>query len=498
MRKAFTAIAVVLVVLMSASFVAAQGTYPHPGTSVTNVVAMNLATGTGEDAGVVVEYYDTGGQLDYLHENIVIPPLGVQEIKTQDEPLGDAWQGSAVMQSDQPLGVIVSIKNTAVSGDSDGMTQGAYNGTVAPANTLYFPSLYGFQYIVSRITVQNTEDTPADIDMVYYDREGNNLGTQSATLPAFSQRTFYLGDADDVPYDPATFVDGSAMVTSDHLLAGAAVTTWGDRSAAYQALTPANRDFTLYAPSHYRYMVTPASGQWTLFSALNLMNTSETETANVTATYVSRATGDVAMVKEFTIDPLSAVGLNTKNGGDFPASDFADLSYAGGGIADWDGSVQIVSDQELVGVCNTGWDTSRYNGAYELVSLGSASNELFFPAQYRLDWGTGWAQWSAVNLMNVGGSTILAEDLVVEYLDPAGNTVLTLTGTDLPFDLASGGALGLNTRNGGDLEASAFTPMGFSYQGGVHVTAPEGSQLIGVANIVYPNRSSVYNAIQKP
>jgi hypothetical protein len=245
-------------------------------------------------------------------------------------------------------------------------------------------------------------------------------------------------------------------------------------------------------------MVTPASGQWTLFSALNLMNTSETETANVTATYVSRATGEVALVKEFTIDRLSAVGLNTKNGGDFPASDFAALSYAGGGIADWDGSVQIESDQELVGVCNTGWDTARYNGAYELVSLGSASNELFFPAQYRLDWGTGWAQWSAVNLMNVGGSTILAEDLVVEYLDPAGNTVLTLTGTDLPFDLASGGALGLNTRNGGDLEASAFTPMGFSYQGGVHVTAPEGSQLIGVANIVYPNRSSVYNAIQKP
>jgi len=28
-----------------------------------------------------------------------------------------------------------------------------------------------------------------------------------------------------------------------------------------------------------------------------------------------------------------------------------------------------------------------------ILTDNDASNSLFFPAQYRLDWGSGWAQW---------------------------------------------------------------------------------------------------------
>jgi hypothetical protein len=88
-----------------------------------------------------------------------------------------------------------------------------------------------------------------------------------------------------------------------------------------------------------------------------------------------------------------------------------------------------------------------------------------------------------------------ADDLVIEYIDTDGNTLLTFTGSSLPGDLASGAAVGLNTRNGGDLSGSAFESLGNSFIGGIYVSSPAGSELVGVANIIYSNRASVYNGV---
>jgi hypothetical protein len=176
------------------------------------------------------------------------------------------------------------------------------------------------------------------------------------------------------------------------------------------------------------------------------------------------------------------------NGGDLPASTFDPLG------TDWDGSVKIISDNavELVGTGITHWGTTGKSGIYALVSTNDGSNVIYVPAQYRL-MSTQWNQWSAINLQNIGESTVAATDLSIEYIDTAGNTVATFTGSDLPTDLAPGAALGLNTRNGGDLDASDFDSFGTSYIGGIYVTAPAGAELVGVANIIYSNRASVYN-----
>lgn len=514
MKKIGIAIILVLAVLGSAVYAAP----PEPGTAVTNLVVQNKATGADQQALAQVQYYDTSGNLDYTHTGILIDPKAVVEIKTQDEPaasIPDGWEGSAVLSSDRDIAAIVSIKNANVPGASDGYTQGAYNGTSTGATTLYFPSLFSFQYMVSRISVQNTEESEAEVFLNYYDREGNFVGRNSAILQPYSQRTFDLGVDGDVPFTPddsgTEFKDGAAVVTSTNQLAGAAVTIWGDRFASYQALTASNQGLTLYAPSQYRYQYDTSSysssnpaepaDAWTLFSAINLQNTSEAATANVTATYVSRSDGSTSLVKEFTIPPQSAAGLNTKNGGDFPASDFFDLSNADqtNGVPDWDGSVTITSDQPLVGIVNTNWGSKPAAGAYALVTENDGAAEVFVPAQYRLDWGGGWAQWSALNLMNVGGSSISASDLSIQYIDTNGNEIETFTGGDLPGDLGEAAALGLNTRNGGDLDASAFagfpTDDGLPrFIGGIYVSAPAGSKLVGVANIIYNNRASVYNA----
>lgn len=493
MSKKVTAIgAVVLVLSLVVGVASAQ---VDPGTSTTNIVVQNTSTTVGETATVIVQYYDTDGNLDYTNSGVTIEPKAVKEIKTEDETLPDGWDGSAVMSSDRSVAAIVSVKNTNVPGAADGLTQAAYNGSSEGATTLYYPSLFGFQYITSRFTVQNTESTAATVYANFYNRSGTFLGQTSASIPAYSQKTYDMSESADLPSGwPTDFEDGSVVVTSTNKLAGAAITSWSNgRSAGYQALTDNNRGTTLYAPSHFRFKVNATDTEYTLFSALNIQNTSATASANITLTYTSRGASSPSLVLNYTIPPLSAAGFNTKNGGSVDASLFNPLT------TDWDGGVEVASDQQILGIGITNWGTAVKAGNYAMVTPNDGAETLFLPAQYRLDWGSGWAQWSAINLQNVGDTTISASDLTIEYIDTDGNTIKSFTGAALPGDLASGGSLGMNTRNGGDLDASDFddfpTVSGLPrFIGGIYVSGPAGSQMVAVANIIYNNRASVYNA----
>ena len=492
--------------ILLGSVLPAMAQYPAPGSSVTNAVTQNLSTGSGEKATLSVQYYDQAGALKGTSPSVTIDPKAVKELKTTDAPVPANFVGSAIMNSDKPLAVVVGINNSNVPGDTDGRTQGAYDAFTAGAKELYFPTVFRFDQIVTRLSVQNTESTAANITVKYFKRDGTAAGEKTATLNGFGQKTFYLGDSNDVPSNfPADFVDGSAYVISDKNVAGVATVTWTDRGAAYEASTPLSRGKVLYAPSHYRFINNaPANWasvgrrSWTLFSALNLQNTSSTQKANVKVTYTARGASTPSLVKNIVIEPLSAAGLNTYNGGDFPASDFNGLSKAGSGLPDWDGSVKIESDQDLVGVNLTNWGAQNYAGASLLVTENQAGNEVFLPAQYRLNNGGQWAQWSAINLMNIGTTTINASDITIEYISQDGTTVKSFSGASLPItSLAPGAAFGMNTRTGGDLAGTVFDTVGTSFIGGIYVKAPVGSKLVAIGNVVYPNRSAVYNGFKK-
>lgn len=518
MKRLLIPLLVVVLILNSIGMAFAQD-YPNPGNAVSNAVVQNKSTAAGQTATVVATYYGQNGSVAYTHTGISIAPKAVREIKTQDEPLGDGFQGAAVLSSNQPLAAVVNVQYRNVPGDTadpDRQTQAAYNATSNPAATLYFPSVWRFSAIVTRLTVQNTESQTANVTLTFKKRDGAAAGELTTTISGNGQRTFYLGNASDVPSNfPADFVDGSVTVvsTNGRKLAGAAAVTWANRAGAYQALGESNKGKVLYAPSHYRFIhpddnqtnwQNRPAGQWTLYSALNLQNTSLAATANVTATYTARGASTPSLVKNFTIPPLSARGLNTQNGGDFPAADFAGLSKAGQGAADWDGSVLIESDQDLVGTNITNWGKQGFADLYALTGPSEGNNILYLPAQYRLHYTatSGWSQWSAINLQNIGTSTIAAADLRIEYIDQNGTTVKTFTGAalGLPNGLAPGAAIGLNTRNGGDLGATAFNDFPTdngrpSFIGGIYVQAPAGSRLIAVGNVVYANRASVYNGV---
>ena len=492
-RKFGLIIATILVLsllLVGISF--AAGSFPQPGTSTTNAIVQNKATGAGEIAGVFVEYYETNGTSPYPITTVEIDPKSVKEIKTEDEPLPAGFLGASIVSSDRPIASVVSIKNTNVPGAADGFTQGAYNGTSQAATSLFFPTVWGFDKIVSRVTVQNADAAANNIKLDFFDRNGNALGTLNEVLQGYGSKTYYLGDTNDLPPGwPAGFLDGAITVTSTDgkLLAGASTATWANRAAAYQALTSKNQGTTLHASSHYRFK-NAGDPDYTLYSAVNIQNTSATKEAEVEVEYFTRGgSGTPALTLNTKIAPLSARGLNTKNGGDLDASVFAPLGEQ------WDGSVTITSlnGVELVGTGVTNWGVKERAGIYALVSDTSAAETIFIPAQYRLIKGTDWKQWSALNLQNIGATTVTAASLTVEYIDTNGATIKTFTGPQLPGDLAPGAAFGLNTRNGGDLPASDFDAFGDAFIGGIYITGPAGSKLVAVSNVVYSNRASVYN-----
>ena len=505
MKKIGYLLAVVLLLVMVG--VVWAETSPVPGASSTNFLVQNMATGSGENAAIVVEYYDTAGNLTYTNSSVVLSPKATWEFKIKNEPLPAGFEGSAIVSSDRSVAAVANIKNVNVPGASDGITQAAYNGSATGVDTLYFPSFWASANIGSRVTIQNTENAAVDIEFAIFDRNGVAQGVKQATLPAYGSRTFCACDPDDLPPGfPEAFGDGSVLVTgpSGAKLAGASTATWPSRSAAYQALTDANKGTTLYVPSHFRTYF-GGDSDFTLFSAINIQNTSTTTPAPVTIEYYNRQTGALDLTLTKTIPPNSAIGANTKGGGSFDAADFEVLNNTPG-TADqrWDGSVIVTSDNaiDLVGTAVTNWGTTQKSGMSALVTDADASDVLFLPAQFRLDFGAGQgiSQWSSLNLQNVGGSTIDKSDLVIEYVDTEGVTVGTFTGASLPFDLEAGAALGLNTKGGGDVDKTAFdsfpTQDGYPrYKGGLYITGPAGSKLIATSNIIYLDRAAVYNGV---
>jgi hypothetical protein len=491
MRKLTVSTLMVLVLSLAFVGVMMAQTFPNPGSALTNVVLQNKGEAT---ADVSVVYYDAAGASQHT-DMVSIEAGAVVEVKTEDTPLPAGFRGAAVVSSNEPLASVVSVRNSGVAASAGGLTQGAYNGTANPATTISFPSVWRFSGIVSHVTIQNTEGTAATLDATFFDREGNQLGVCNESLGANGSLTYNMATPPACSGWTNDVADGSITVTSANQLAGASTAHWPNRAGAYQALTANDAGTVLYAPSHFRFKNNPDQAQFTLFSALNIQNTDPVHDAPITAEYFTRgdASGVPALTINITVPAGSAIGLNTSNGASVPAATFNPLG------TDWDGSVRITSNDDIliVGTGITNWGVAGYAGIYALVTDNSASDMIFVPAQYRRIVGGNWAQWSAINLQNIGNTTVSRDDLTLTYIDTNGNAVATFTGSALPSDLAPGGAFGMNTRTGGDLAPGVFTPLGENFIGGILVQGPPGSQLVAVNNIVYSNRASSYNGVPR-
>lgn len=499
MKKAVYGIFIAIFGLL---FATVAGATPDPGSIESNAVVQNTGA---TDATVAVVYYDGSGTSRGT-ANATIAPKSVNEFKASDPSAGlpSGFQGTAVVSSDQTLAAVVSLRASGVTGSTGGVTQGAYNATVSPADTVFFPSVWGFANIGTVVSIQNTESASTDVTFNFFDRSGAALGTKVVPLSGFGSTTVDMGEAGDLPAGfPTDFTDGSITVTSSATnIAGAAHVAYANRAASYQALTTANQGTTLYGASTFSVPVGGnPSGGWNLFSATNIQNPND-QAIDVTVNYINRDDGTTTLTINCQIPANSAVGLNTNNGGSgcgTTSADFAVL-YSTQADGSWAGSLEITNSQGLpmIGTGITQWGVSGYAGIFALAPASEGAETVFMPASYRRVVSGQYVQFQAVNLQNIGTTDIAASDLTIEYIDTNGVTQASFSGSAFGLNgdvLAAGSAIGLNTRNGGDLNASDFNSLGESFIGAIVITGPAGAEMIGVSNIVYSNRASSYNGV---
>jgi hypothetical protein len=356
----------------------------------------------------------------------------------------------------------------------------AYTGETQLATTAYLPAFYRVSTISSLFTVQNPAPVAADVSMAYWDRYGNDKGTMAVSLPAGGSRTFDPYTDGDVPpaVNDSSFVDGSVKITASQPIAALATTLWKTDNVPYEAgqyNAPTVGRTALYAPSQYRVCADPNCASWILYSAI-ILNNLTTNTVNVTLYYYGRTSGTLDLTLTDTIPAYSAHGYNTRNGGSLSAAVFAPLGSS------WDGTVRITANQSVAGVVNTMWAGSSAAGSYNLAGLEDGRATIIFPLQAKqAPWGV-WQRWSAINVMNVGGQTVT---VAVDYYNQAGAHVLgPINRTLTPYQ-----AFGLNTLTSSDLSG---LPSDFVGSAVAQTTAPA---LIGVANVIYPDRAAVYDGV---
>jgi hypothetical protein len=383
--------------------------------------------------------------------------------------------GAATVDSAEELSTVVESQHAGYT------MAAAYSAAVQPATTAYLPAFYKVSTLSSLFTVHNPAPAAATVSMAYRDRNGADQGAKVVSLPAGGSRVFDPYNCNDVP--PAVcgpgFVDGAVRITADQPIAALATTLWKTNDVPYEAgqyNAPTVGRTALYAASQYRVCADPNCGSWILYSA-TILNNLTANTAHVTLDYYRRSDGALSLSIQDAIPPYGARGYNTRNGGSVPADWFNPLGAA------WDGTVRITSDQAVAGVVNTIWVNLNAAGSYSLAGSEDGRAAVIFPLQAKQAPGGVWQRWAALNVMNVGSQSVSVN---VHYYDALGNHVFSLAEAKTlgPYQ-----AFGLNTRTSSELNG---LPADFVGSAVAQTVAPA---LIGVANVLYPDRAAVYDGV---
>jgi len=458
MKKAlFTAIAV-LVLLGMVAFPALADI--NTGVGKTNIFMQNLGSG---NAQVTVKFYaqDTGA-LDWEHTlPSPIMPKGSTYLLYPNFQVPENWAGAAELASTEPLAAIV---NMFWDGNS---TAAAYSGIDAPAKQAYLPNLLKrIGTRKTRVTIQNTESTAANISMMFYDRNGTPVGTKNDTIPAKAEKTYDLDAVGEANFD-ATAGTGSVYITSNTNIATMASIHYPDGSVAYSGT--ASGDTTLWFLGVFRRQV---GGAWRIYSANIIQNLGDVA-AEITVDLIGKGALPSTQFTD-TIPPKASYGINTTVAGTMPVDKW---NAAVASLGDnWNGSIKVTctNGQPLAGVSlyfNPGIVTDMV--AYEAVRESDATtNALSMPAVYRkfapnMQWSTTLVQ----NLDNTDGV------INVKFFSTAGTPAGNVDGYNV--SLPANSSVGLNLKQLVNLPQAALDELGDNFNGGMYVTSVNGVRIVG-------------------
>jgi hypothetical protein len=482
-RKLVPIVVLVALIVVAVVPVYGQAGAPNPGAGRGNIFIQNIGSGP---ANLVLSFTRGAGistgpaSFTYNVNNLAVGGSKALLYTTcwQDgctspgTPVPDGWAGAVQISSDQPLASIANLFWTGIP------SAGTYSGFGTPATTVYLPNLLKSTSRRTVVTVQNTEGTSAaNVQMVYFNRNGTAVYTGTATIPANSMQQFDLSTIAGVDFS-ATSGTGSLKIThaTNKLTAVASIHyPAGDRGAAvYGGFVGGSP--TVWFPSQFRRYsgATP-----TLYNA-NIVQNLGTQPANVTVSFLDRNNVNNQSCTD-TIQPGASQGYNMITQGTAPAGCWTAIQALG---TNWSGTVKIVSTnaQPLAGV-GFYFSTTNVNDvlAFEAIPDEGSGSKLFAPAVYRkLSGATSSQQWSTTLVQNLEN---VPRTLTIKFYNTAGVQVGAAGGYSVP--VAGNASVGLNLNTGVNLPAQALTDLGTNFSGGMVVEGSAGSKLVGVTNIFY-------------
>jgi hypothetical protein len=407
--------------------------------------------------------------------------------------MGDGFNGSAVVSSDQPIVAIGSVANNVIGdiGITGGRAAAQYPGIsqAGVAKVFNFPVVKN-DYKGKTTTFFIQTVSPGTVNITYIMNEGANTYNASATTTVAGQRVAF--HPADVANMPKTCADatclGAAKVESTVDLAGVYVEyTTGETPAnvllATRGFTAADEDNTVVMPAVKSLWKGRTTG-------IQIQNVGSAE-AHVTFT-LARQDGSATAADGKTVAFTIASGASqTYFPGNHEAADTLKGPFGGGALDEFLGAATITSDQPIVAICNEN-DFAAANVSKQTVYAGfaqkNATSKIMFPLVKELyrDNTTG------LQIMNVGSSNVNIS-AVYALSTKAGFTIATKSDGS-PITLAPGTAFTFwGVTNAAWWGADTYVGSTDDF-GGVVVDGGTGAMLVGIAQeAVYPGAAGANN-----
>lgn len=429
---------------MFPSGVSAQA-YDVPFT--TSVTYQNVGTDT---AHIVAYFYDSPS--DTTPIEITRPDLAKDASTSLYvgglADVSDGFQGSAVLQSDQPLiATMVQLPN-----DPDGQVKNRplHNGFSEGApQALIATVLKNYYDTTSKFSIQNAGGDSTNITLHFYNTSATEV---YSTTQAIEPGAAYIFDAGQESGLGTSF-NGSAVVeSSDANIVGGdmelSTNAGGTACSAFEAVAAGGMEF--FMPS----ALCEAYGANTAYA---VQNTSLTASTNVTVTYSNGAF------------EVKAIGPGAKKS--FIACDASGMSTG------FSGSAEVTSsDTDIIAI------GKAYGSGLSTAFVGASSGASEVALPY-VRWGTdsdfeaGSQQRVFLTIQNVGEDDLAAGDVTVKYIKYDG--VQEGSTHSLPA-IDSGDKVNSNASDAG---LTSFGIYGGTYGGGAIIEGPAGSEIAVVARV---------------
>jgi hypothetical protein len=253
MMKKLALLSALVFALALAPLVTLAQTPPQQDTITgSGIQIQNLTADTA--ANVQLLYYPGGGAAAVSQdvtvpggESVTLLSFDDNSPSTPDFAVGEGFQGSVVITSDQPVAAITNLIGSDSAGNPFAITEG-YPGIVEGATTLNAPLIVrnnpvGANNASTSLSIQNASDSTVNGTVTYTpgaDTQGNLIGNEGVS------DTFSLGPGESTVFSQFAKTDlgdrfvGSATITADGNIAATVQQEGNDQLNSYAAFASAS------------------------------------------------------------------------------------------------------------------------------------------------------------------------------------------------------------------------------------------------------------------